>query len=355
MTTKRLLALTGAACLGLCIFSSARSAPAQTNSAPHATLTTWAVSIVLPPKLRAGGPATLAVLGVDGRLAPDVKVDIGNSRTVTTDQTGRAFFTAPAAGGVLLAKASGAALATLIDSSGAAAPAGITIPPVISVRDGFPVCGAGFRGDSDGNHAWIDNQPALVLAASSECVVILPGPYTQVGPATVSIEAPGVKASAATTVVSLEFLSPDPPLAPGKKGRLIVRARGTNLKLRIAVENRSPGILRFLHGDAQELVTSGGDPDIAALPVEAVSSGDFSFRARLLPVADPAAAQRYLEAAASLALVPTEGARQASDLARRLAHHPRDSESVRRELSALIVATLPGDFRALLTSALSSL
>ena len=36
-----------------------------------------AVSIVLPPKVVAGRPATLAVLGADGRLAPNVAVDLG--------------------------------------------------------------------------------------------------------------------------------------------------------------------------------------------------------------------------------------------------------------------------------------
>src|SRR6202041_2223846 len=55
--------------------------------------TTWAVSIVLPPKLVAGKPATLAVLGVDGRLAEGIAVTIGESLHLKTDKTGRATFT----------------------------------------------------------------------------------------------------------------------------------------------------------------------------------------------------------------------------------------------------------------------
>jgi len=340
------------ACLSISAFLPVPSAPAQTNSPP---LTTWAVSLVLPPKLEAGAPATLAVLGVDGRLAPDVKVDLGNGHTVVTDRTGRAFFTAPAAGDFLLAKASGASVAALIDPprpASAAAPAPV-LPPVVPVRDGFPICGAGLRGDSDGNRVWINNQPALVLAASPECLVILPGPYTEVGPATVSVNAPGVNWNVTTTVVSLEFDPPNPPLLPGKKGQLVVRARGTTLKLRVAVENRTPGILIFRRGDVQEAVTSGGDPDAAALEVQAISSGDFSFRARLLAVADPVAAQRYLAAAASLA--PSDIAREVADLAHRLSRHPRDAEVVRREVNAILVRTIPSDFRTLLAAALSSL
>ena len=52
--------------------------------------TAWRVKIVLPSRVVAGGPATLAVLGADGRLASDVTVEVGNDR-VMTDGTGRAF------------------------------------------------------------------------------------------------------------------------------------------------------------------------------------------------------------------------------------------------------------------------
>ena len=54
-----------------------------------------AVTIVLPPKVVAGRPATLAILGSDGRLAPNVAVDMGPNLRVTTDRTGRALFVVP--------------------------------------------------------------------------------------------------------------------------------------------------------------------------------------------------------------------------------------------------------------------
>jgi hypothetical protein len=341
-----------AALWALSVLAFIPAALAQIASVP---LTTWAVSIILPPDLEAGGSATLAVFGVDGRLAPDVKVDLNDGQTLSTDRTGRAFFTVPASGSVLLAKASGASVAAFVDPplapSAHAAPA--TIPPVISVNEGFPICGAGLRGDADANHVWVDGQPALVLAASPRCLVVLPGPYTQPGPATVTVAAPGVDWSLATTVVSLEFEPPNPPLLPNAKGVLVVRARGANLKLRVAIENLSPGIVRFLKGDSQELVTSGGDPDFTSLAVQAISSGDFSFRARLLPSQDLAAAQHYLQAAAAAA--PPDSARDVSQLARRLAHHPRDADTIRRQLNDVLIHTIPGDFRTLLASALNSL
>ena len=62
---------------------------------------------MLPPKLIAGKPATLAVLGVDGRLAEGISVDVGKGQKLKTDKTGRAFFTAPADASVLIASGSG--------------------------------------------------------------------------------------------------------------------------------------------------------------------------------------------------------------------------------------------------------
>src|ERR1700722_6582926 len=78
--------------------------------------TTWAVSIVLPPKLVAGKPATLAVLGVDGRLAEGITVAIGETLRLKTDKTGRATFTVPVGPSALIASGSGNSAAALIDA-----------------------------------------------------------------------------------------------------------------------------------------------------------------------------------------------------------------------------------------------
>ena len=90
---------------------------------------------MLPPRVMAGHPATLAVFGVDGKLAAGVTVTIDDGQTVTTDRTGRATFIAPAAHDYMLAKASGASAAALVDpATGASEPAATTVPPLISLR-----------------------------------------------------------------------------------------------------------------------------------------------------------------------------------------------------------------------------
>jgi hypothetical protein len=323
----------------------------QAQSAPDAT---WSVTIVLPPKLVAGQPATLAVFGADGKLASGVTVEVGKDQRIATDTTGRATFTAPADGSVAIAKASGRSAAALMDpeSPGGDSQA-FTVASVISLKDSFSICGGRFRGEADANRVKINEERALILAASPECLMVLPGPKATPGPAVISVQTGEAHWRAATTVVSLEFEPPQPALLPDKKSRLVVRADGTDQPLEIVAENQTPGVLGFLRGDAQRLRTSGGARNIASIEVQAIRSGDFSFHARLVPPPDVANAERYLRAAAPLA--PRELERRLIGLAERIARHPRDAEKVRRELERIISATIAGDLRTLLESANAAL
>src|SRR5580658_9611418 len=117
---------------GSCLlFACAPVARAQSTAA-----TTWTVSIVLPSRLVAGEPATLAVLGVDGRLADGITVDVGKGQRVKTDKSGRAFFTAPTDAPVLIATAAGNSAAALIDTPAAGAGEhGSSVAPVVSRVD----------------------------------------------------------------------------------------------------------------------------------------------------------------------------------------------------------------------------
>jgi hypothetical protein len=329
----------------------ARAARMQVQSSPS---TTWAVTIVLPSRIVAGAPATLAVLGVDGRLASDVTVEVGNDR-VTTDGTGRAFFTAPSSGNILFAKASGASAAALIDPAAAinaSTQRSVSVTPVVSLREPFSICGAGFRGDADGTHVRINGEPALVMAASPECLSVLPNPESKPGAAQISIVSavsPGGQWSANTTLVSLDSEFPESGLTPGQKSLLTVRVRGSEQRLRIAVENQTPGVLRFTRGDAQELVTTGGPQNVATVEAQAIRSGDFSFAARLIAAPDEALARQYLEAAVPLATKNLQ--RDINRLMKQLARHPRDVEEVRRGLDGILTDTMAGDFRTLLAAA----
>ena len=136
---------------------------------------------MLPPRIVAGRPATLAALGVDGKLASGVKVDVGDQQ-LTTDSTGRAIFSAPASAGYVLAKASGSSFATLVDPPAGDPSPTISVAPVISLHDQFSICGTALSGRADGNLVKINGQLSLVLAASPECIVVLPGPKVEAGP-----------------------------------------------------------------------------------------------------------------------------------------------------------------------------
>lgn len=321
--------------------------------APSTPLTTWAVTIVLPPKVVAGQPATFAAFGVDGRLASGVVVEVAGQK-VTTDPTGRGHFTVPASDGYLLAKTPGGSSAALVDSAPPASRSrAIAVALVISLRDHFSICATGLSGDADENRVKINDKPTLVLAASPECIVVLPGPKVTPGSATISVVAPGLQASAPAAIVSLEFEPPNPALLPGTQGNLAVRVRGSDERLRLIVENETPGVLRFLKGDAQEVLTGGGSENLAGIKVQAITSGDFSFHARLVPAPNAESARRYLEAAAGLA--PEDSRDDIQKLAHRLAHHPRDLEKVARTLNDIRTTTMAGDLRTLLDAASDAL
>jgi hypothetical protein len=337
------------------LFAAPKSAVPQDTSS-----TTWAVTIVLPPQLVAGRPATLAVLGVDGRLAEGIVIDLGtHSGTdvrVKTDKTGRAAFLAPTDTAVLIAKASGAAAAALIDPVPApnSAPSAISLEPVVSRLDAFQICGGPFHGEAEADHVRLNDDPALVLAASPACLVILAGPRAAPGPANISIETGRDKQyTAATTLVALHFDPPVPPLLPEKRSSLVLHVQGSDHPLRILAENKTPGVLHFLRGDTQELLTSGGAQNVATIEIQTLSTGDFSFRARILQNPDPQTARRYLEASQPLA--PKELQRQIQNLAKQLARNARDTRKTSAELKKILSYTIAGDFRTLLESAYATL
>jgi len=315
--------------------------------------TTPAVTIVLPPRLMAAHPSTLAVFGPQGKLAPDVRVDLSDGESVRTDATGRARFTAPANATFLLARAEGTTAATLIDPASGASEQSVTVPPVASLRESFWLCGPGLQGDASADHVSISGHTALVLAASPECVAVLPPPGATSGGASISLSAPGVQWSASTTFVSLQFEAPHPALLPGQKGRLTIRVNGSAAKLDLVVENTSPDVLRFLRRDVQEVLTSGGANNSAWTEVQANRSGDFTFRARIVPPPDPAIAARYLLAAAPYG--ENNVRRDVEKLARRLVHNSGNVYSDRRELARILNQSAPGDFRTLLLAAYSAL
>jgi len=192
-----------------------------------------------------------------------------------------------------------------------------------------------------------------VLASSPECIVVMANPRALPGPANISIETPGGQLTAATTLASLHFDPPLPPLVPEKRSKLALHVQGTDQALRVWVENETPGVLRFLRGDRQEVLTSGGPQNSADIDVQAVATGDFSFHGRILATPDAGAARRYLTAAESIA--PKDLQHVVKSMAERLTHHPEDTQKVWRETQAILATTMAGDFRTLLESAAAAL
>jgi len=327
----------------------------QAQTQPFAS-TTWTVSIVLPARVIAGKPAMLAVLGVDGRLAAGVTVQVGGQR-VTTDDTGRAFFTPPSDGAVLLAKASGASAAAVIDP--APQPGmrrAVSVAPIVSMREPFSICGFDFSADVQASHVRINGEPALVMAASPECLSVLPGAKSTPGPAQISIASAassGGRWSVSTTLVALDSEIPQARLTPGQKTVLKIRVRGSDRRLRVLLANEVPGVLRFPHGDVQEVGTSGGADNVAQLEVMTVRSGDFSFGAKLMPVPDENLAKTYLLAAVPLA--GREVQRGINRMLKELERHPQDFDALRRNIDGLLGDAMAGDFRTVLVAARTAL
>jgi hypothetical protein len=224
---------------------------------------------------------------------------------------------------------------------------------VVSQVDRFSVCGGGFRGDVDANRVSINGDRAFVLAASPECIVVLASPRALPGPAKLLIETPLGQWTATTTLASLHFDPPLPPLVPEKRSKLALHVQGTDQALRVWLENQTPGVLRFVRGDRQEVLTSGGAQNTAEIEVQAMATGDFSFHGRILASPDAGLARRYISAAESIA--PKDMQHGVKNLAERLTHHPDETQKVWRDAEAILSTTMAGDFRTLMECAAAAL
>lgn len=187
------------------------------------------------------------------------------------------------------------------------------------------------------------------MAASPECVSVLPGAKTSAGPAQIMVISPGGTWTATTTLVTLESEFPKPPMLPAKKGRIEIRVRGTDQRVPILVTNETPDVVRFLRGDMQEALSSGGPENSVEIETQAIRSGDFAFHGSLEPPQDPVSAQRYLEAA--LPLATGESQRQLKEIVKELGRSHGDEDKLRRRLDRLTDKESGEDFRTLVAAA----
>jgi hypothetical protein len=330
--------------------SAATQGPRPATVSPSAPLT-----IVLPQKLVVGEAATLAVIGPNGRLVPDIQVEFSGGVRFTTDATGRVRFRAPAGAGVVLAGIPGSsavASATVLDASPSSKFAVADVPRILSLRDRFTVSGAGFSGDADANSVELGGKPAVVIAASPLSLVIVAGPGAAPGPGNLVVRTNGAEAAVATTLVALEFTSAKARLAPKEKAKLVVRVVGAEQPLELEARNLSPDVVRFRRGDLQRTRTRGGTDNFAEIEVQGLRAGDYAFTARVVPPAgspDTEAARQYLLAAQRLA--PVKDAHRVTKLIQRLERRPQESVKVRNELEKMLGKKPEGDYGRLIEAA----
>jgi hypothetical protein len=281
----------------LLVGACATLAAAQQPPKPHATPAPR--QIILPRRVIAGAQATLAVLDSQGRLLPNVAVELSGGQKVTTDVTGRALFKAADQPGPMAAIIPGRRISTSTtvlaseDSGPHPGPEGaaggvsvVSYPRVLALRDRFALEGSGFRGAADSNHVFLNSDPCLVLASSPVSLVALPGPSLPVGDVNLHVAVAGMDSGQfPVSAVLLEFSGPAESVDAGSTGKLTVTAHGTTEPLLLEIRNGSPGVIQLSDGNVQRIKTSGGDDNAAQFEVKFVSGGNYSVSARLISAA----------------------------------------------------------------------
>jgi hypothetical protein len=253
-------------------------------------------SIILPTKVVAGAEATLAIVDSQGRLLPNIAVELSGGQKITTDAAGRALFSAPSGAGMLVAKVSGSALTASTplvaadqpghDAAGQSVSPGtkvLSYPHVLIMRDRFTLEGVGFRGAADSNRVFLAGQLCLVVASSPDSLVVVPGLHVPIGEVQLRVRVDGREAEPTTvSVVLLEITGAGEVPTAGAIGKLVLHAYGTSERLTVEVRNASPRVIQLPKGNVQRLTTSGGEPNTAPVEVKFVTAGDYSVSARLL-------------------------------------------------------------------------
>jgi hypothetical protein len=244
--------------------------------------------LLVPRKMISGDRTTLAVLDVNGRLTPGVTIAFSNGDHVTTNATGRGVFVAPLTPGVLYATIQGrqGRVQTLViaASAEASAPAVVQAPHFASLSDRFELQGHGFCGDADKNIVQVNGDPALVMAASSESLAILPPENLQPGPADVTVACNKGPSSAARVIfLSLSLEADTSPMQPGQKRTLTVRVAGTRDRVTLEAHNLAPEIAELSGGNTTKAISSGGAENVATFPLTGKQHGNILVSIRLIP------------------------------------------------------------------------
>lgn len=312
-------------------------------------------SIVLPLELVSGRSATLAVLSADGRIVAGVKLVLSNGEVVTTDESGRAHFLGPPDAGVLIARILGTeirAAADVLHRPIAEKLEIATAPAMLALKERFAITGNGFQGDADRNQVELDGNSAFVLAASPTEIVILASSKTVPGSVQLTVKTGESEVSAQTALVDVLPDTIRDSVRPGKKGKLVLHITGTTHPVELDVQNMSPEIVAFKHGDRAHVRTSGGTDNSATIEVKGLRAGDFSYAATLEQEAESAnvqAAMDFLQAADKLA--NGEEKRHIGNILAKLRSGHVDIRGARKEFVKITAANSSSDLQALIRAA----
>jgi len=329
--------------------------PTAMATVAQAPMQTPPERIVLPLELIAGEPATLAVLSQDGRVAAGVKIVLSNGEVVTTDESGRAHFLGPPDAGVLIARIPGTeirAAADVTQQKGAEKLEIVRAPAIVAREDRFTVGGNGFSGDADRNRVELDGKPAFVLAASPTELVILAPSKTAPGSARLAVRTGANEVLTQTTLVDVLPDTTHDIVRPGKKGNLVLHISGTTQPVELDVQNTSPGIVGFKHGDREHVRTRGGTDNSAEIEVKGLRVGEFSYAVTLQ--AQPGApnvraARDFLQAADKQSAGDTR--RRIENVLKKLRRQNPDIGGSRKEFAKMSVAISASDLQALIQAA----
>jgi len=244
--------------------------------------------LLLPRKMVSGDRTTLAVLDFGGRLTPGVTVAFSNGDHVVTDSTGRATFVAPLTEGLLYATIQGRpgrVQTRVIPVTPDKSPTRVDAAPhFASLSDRFELQGRGFCGDADKNIVQINGRPALVLAASSESLAVLPPEDLHPGASEVSVSCNKGEAGWARIVfLGLSLEADSTALQPGQKRTLAVRIAGTAERVMLEARNLAPEIAELDAGNPARAISSGGGQNAAVFPLTGRQHGNILVSIRLLP------------------------------------------------------------------------
>lgn len=250
--------------------------------------------LLLPRKIVSGEHATLAVLDVNGRLTPGVRIDFSNGDRVTTDTTGRALFVAPLDAERISASIEGhpgRVFVTILSPTEASSDTlQVTAAPrVASLADRFELAGRAFCADADANNVTIGGMPALVLASSPMSLVVLPPGNLPAGNADIVVSChKSVSVPFTIRFVELSLEANSAPLSPGDHRTLTVRVHGTPHKIALEARNLAPDIADLAGGNPARVSSSGGENNSAQFQLVGKQRGNFVVSIRLLaPPAPP--------------------------------------------------------------------